>query len=129
MERYSTPQACRLTGVSFRRADYWARIGVLQPSVMDANGSGTQRHYSALDVRLLRVALQMRDADLSLDAVRSMVDQVRALDNPDLADRWLVIVGTQCYVVTDPDSALALLEPGQVAHVLRPAPLRELALA
>lgn len=128
-QRYSSVQASRISGVSFRRVDHWDKEGVLSPSIQGAAGSGSQRWYSAFDIRLLAVALQLRETGVPLDIVGRMVTEIRALGEINLAARWIVIVGAQCFVVSDPDSALALLEPGQVAHVLRPAPLRELALA
>lgn len=44
------PRLSFLTGITERQRDYWARIGLLVPSVFDARGSGYQRLYSADDV-------------------------------------------------------------------------------
>ena len=37
------PQVCSLVGITYRQLDYWARTGLLRPSVSAAKGSGTQR--------------------------------------------------------------------------------------
>lgn len=51
MERtYTTREAIRLAGITYRQADYWARTGLLRPSVADADGSGSRRLYSRADV-------------------------------------------------------------------------------
>ena len=44
------PQVCGLVGISYRQLDYWARTGLLQPSVVAAKGSGSRRVYSYSDV-------------------------------------------------------------------------------
>lgn len=99
---------------------------MLVPSVMDANGSGTQRRYSEADVQLLLIAKQMLDAGLRLVAVRSMVAHMRDVDPGDLRERWLVIVGGECRVVTDPCVTIRSVEAGSVVHVVRPAPFANL---
>lgn len=127
MRSFSGPKAFALAGITFRMGDYWARAGVVSPSVMEANGSGTQRRYSALDVHL--PGYRQADARSGLVARGGPVDG-RA--GPYRGDRCctresVVIVEGECFVVGDAVSALAVLEVGQVAHVLRPEPLRELA--
>ena len=37
------PTACAAAGVTYRQLDYWARTGLVEPSVRGATGSGTQR--------------------------------------------------------------------------------------
>ena len=43
---YRGPTACAATGITYRQLDYWARTGLVEPSVRPAYGSGTQRLYS-----------------------------------------------------------------------------------
>lgn len=49
------PAAAALAGITFRQLDYWARSGLVPPSIAEAHGSGTQRRYSRADVICLRV--------------------------------------------------------------------------
>ena len=56
------PQVCKIVGITYRQLDYWARTDLVRPSVMDANGSGTQRLYSFRDLLELKVIKQMLDA-------------------------------------------------------------------
>lgn len=55
MDAYSTHHAAELAGITYRQADYWARIGIARPSLGEAAGSGSRRAYSRGDVRLLAV--------------------------------------------------------------------------
>ena len=56
------PQVCGLVGITYRQLDYWARTGLLQPSVASAKGSGSRRIYSYSDVLELKVIKQLLDA-------------------------------------------------------------------
>ncbi|MFE6918918.1 MerR family transcriptional regulator, partial [Streptomyces rubiginosohelvolus] len=42
---YRGPTACAAAGITYRQLDYWARTGLVEPSVRPAYGSGTQRLY------------------------------------------------------------------------------------
>ena len=42
---YRGPTACGAAGVTYRQLDYWARTGLVEPSVRAAHGSGSQRLY------------------------------------------------------------------------------------
>ena len=40
---FSTGEAVRITGVSFRNIDYWARTKFIVPSIAEAQGTGTEQ--------------------------------------------------------------------------------------
>ena len=46
---YRGATACAVTGITYRQLDYWARTGLLVPSIRTATGSGTPRLYSFRD--------------------------------------------------------------------------------
>ena len=48
---YRGPTACNAAGITYRQLDYWARTGLVEPSVRSATGSGSQRLYSFRDMR------------------------------------------------------------------------------
>ena len=75
---YRGPQVCKIVGITYRQLDYWARTELVRPSVMDANGSGTQRLYSYRDLVELKVIKQMLDAGISLQSARKAVESLRA---------------------------------------------------
>ena len=56
------PQVCALVGITYRQLDYWARTGLLRPSLAEARGSGTKRVYAYSDVLELKVIKQLLDA-------------------------------------------------------------------
>lgn len=62
---YRGPQVCEIVGITYRQLDYWARTGLLVPSITAAKGSGTQRRYSYRDLLELKVIKQLLDAGLS----------------------------------------------------------------
>ena len=79
------PQVCGLVGITYRQLDYWARTGLLQPSVAAAKGSGTRRVYSYSDVLELKVIKQLLDAGLSLQSARRAVECLRSDLGADVA--------------------------------------------
>lgn len=75
-ESFTTVEVVRRTGASFRRVDYWARTGLVTPSVQAAQGSGSQRLYSPSDLWRAAVVTQLLDAGLSLSQVRESLDRI-----------------------------------------------------
>ena len=55
------PTVHKLVGITYRQLDYWARTGLVTPSVRAADGSGTQRLYSFTDVVELRIIKRLLD--------------------------------------------------------------------
>ena len=71
---YSGPEMCRVADITYRQLDYWARTGLLVPSITPAMGSGSQRLYSEPDVVMARVIRRLLWLGLSLQRVRDMVE-------------------------------------------------------
>ena len=79
-------------GVTYRCVDHWDKIGFVQPSLAQAEGTGSARRYSFADLVALRAAKQLRDAGISLDRLQNAVDYLRkrkGFQNP-LADAFLI---------------------------------------
>src|ERR1700722_9199849 len=89
---YRGPQVCKIVGITYRQLDYWARTGLLRPSVVDANGSGTQRRYSYQDVVELKVIKQLLDAGVNLQKARRAIACLRD-GGGELSSANLVIAG------------------------------------
>src|SRR5882762_3770243 len=106
------PQVCKIVGITYRQLDYWARTGLVRPSVMDANGSGTQRLYSYRDLVELKVIKQMLDAGISLQSARKAVESLRAFDE-DLASIRIVIQGPTIVLAQSDEQVMDLLRGGQ----------------
>ena len=74
---YRAPQVCKIVGITYRQLDYWARTGLLTPSIQTAQGSGSQRLYSFQDVVQLRVIKRLLDAGMSLKKIRQAMEILR----------------------------------------------------
>ena len=70
---YRGPTACNAAGITYRQLDYWARTGLVEPTVRGATGSGTQRLYSFRDILILKVIKRLLDAGISLQQIRTAV--------------------------------------------------------
>lgn len=96
------PQVCRLAGVTYRQLDYWARTNLIVPSVMDANGSGSQRLYGMRDLIELVVVKQTLDAGLALGMARRVVASLREVSDAHLGEvRILFQSGREEVLLTD----------------------------
>ena len=81
--------ACKVAGITYRQLDYWARTGLVVPSVRDASGSGTQRLYSFRDIVVLKVVKRLLDAGVSLQNIRKAIETLRQWGEDDLATMTL----------------------------------------
>ncbi|MBV9315384.1 MAG: MerR family transcriptional regulator [Pseudonocardia sp.] len=110
---YRGPTACQVVGITYRQLDYWARTGLVVPSVRGASGSGSQRLYSFKDVLVLKVVKRLLDAGVSLQNIRLAVDHLRARGVRDLAGITLLSDGTTVYECGSPEEVVDLLRGGQ----------------
>ena len=72
------PVACAAADITYRQLDYWARTGLVEPSVRPATGSGTQRLYGFRDILVLKVVKRLLDTGVSLQNIRTAVEHLRA---------------------------------------------------
>jgi DNA-binding transcriptional MerR regulator len=110
---YRGPTACHAAGITYRQLDYWARTGLVVPSVRSAAGSGTQRLYSFKDILVLKVVKRLLDTGVSLQNIRIAVDHLRARGVRDLARITLLSDGTTVYECTSAEEVVDLLAGGQ----------------
>jgi DNA-binding transcriptional MerR regulator len=113
VDGFRGPQVCSLVGITYRQLDYWARTGLLRPSIADARGSGTQRRYAYTDVVELKVIKQLLDAGISLQRARRAVECLRGGLGGDLASANLVLVGTDSVLAHSDGEVVDLLRGGQ----------------
>ena len=107
------PTACQAAGVTYRQLDYWARTGLVEPSVRAATGSGTQRLYSFRDVLLLKIIKRLLDAGVSLQQIRTAVQHLRERGTDDLTQVTLMSDGASVYECRSADEVIDLLQGGQ----------------
>lgn len=110
---YRGVTACHAVGISYRQLDYWARTGLVVPSIRDASGSGTQRLYSFRDLVVLKVVKRLLDAGVSLQNIRRAIETLRAYEADDLATITLISDGTSVYDCRSPEEVVDLLQGGQ----------------
>ena len=112
-EGFRGPQVCQLVGISYRQLDYWARTGLLRPSLAEAKGSGTKRRYSYRDLLELKVIKRLLDAGVSLQSARRAVGCLREDLGADLAASNLVLSDTTTVLVHTDGELVDLLAGGQ----------------
>jgi len=115
---YRGPTACSAAGITYRQLDYWARTGLVEPTVREATGSGSQRLYSFRDILVLKVVKKLLDAGVSLPNIRTAVAALRNRGTEDLAQVTLLSDGTTVYECTSPDEVVDLLQGGQAVFAI-----------
>ncbi|MDX3239088.1 MerR family transcriptional regulator [Streptomyces sp. ME03-5709C] len=110
---YRGPTACAATGITYRQLDYWARTGLVEPSIRPAYGSGTQRLYSFRDVVVLKIVKRLLDTGVSLQNIRTAVQHLRSSVPAELTRMTLMSDGATVYECTSPDEVVGLLQGGQ----------------
>ncbi len=110
---YRGPTACAAAGITYRQLDYWARTGLVEPSVRPAHGSGSQRLYGFRDILVLKVVKRLLDTGVSLQNIRSAVTHLRDRGVDDLAQITLMSDGASVYECTSADEVVDLVQGGQ----------------
>ena len=110
---FSGPTVCRLTGVTYRQLDYWARTGLVTPSITPAMGSGSKRKYAYLDVLEVKVIKSLLTSGVSLARARQAVECLRNSLGADLASSSLVMSDTGSVLAHNDGDLVDLLRGGQ----------------
>ena len=122
---YRGTVAAKAAGISYRQLDYWARTGLVEPTIRSASGSGTQRLYGFRDILVLKLVKRLLDTGISLQQIRFAVEQLRSSGVQDLAEVTLMSDGASVYLCTTGDEVIDLMARGQgvfgiaVGRVLR----------
>jgi DNA-binding transcriptional MerR regulator len=110
---YRGPTACKAAGITYRQLDYWARTSLVEPTVREATGSGTQRLYGFRDILVLRVVKRLLDSGVSLQQIRTAVEHLRERGVDDLSRITLMSDGASVYECTSDDEVIDLVQGGQ----------------
>ncbi|MPV36748.1 MerR family transcriptional regulator [Georgenia subflava] len=110
---YRGPTACSAAGITYRQLDYWARTGLVEPSIRGAKGSGSQRLYSFRDILVLKVVKRLLDTGVSLQQIRSAITHLHERGVEDLAQITLMSDGASVYECTSADEVIDLVQGGQ----------------
>ncbi|MFF1797360.1 MerR family transcriptional regulator, partial [Kitasatospora sp. NPDC058263] len=110
---YRGPTACAAAGITYRQLDYWARTGLLEPSVRSVYPASSQRLYSFRDILLLKIVKRLLDAGVSLQNIRVAVAHLQSAEAGDLTGLTLMSDGATVYECTTPQQVVDLLKGGQ----------------
>jgi DNA-binding transcriptional MerR regulator len=110
---YRGATACAAAGITYRQLDYWARTGLVEPSIRTAHGSGTARLYGFRDILVLKIVKRLLDAGVSLQNIRTAVDHLRQRGVVELERITLMSDGASIYECASADEIIDLLAGGQ----------------
>ena len=110
---YRGPVACAAAGITYRQLDYWARTGLVEPTVRPAHGSGSQRLYGFRDILNLRIVKRLIDTGVSLPNIRAAVRHLAERGGDDLGRITLMSDGATIYECRSADEVIDLVRGGQ----------------
>ncbi len=110
---YRGATACSAAGITYRQLDYWARTGLVQPSIRIATGSGSARLYGFRDILVLKIVKRLLDAGVSLQNIRIAVEYLRNRGVTELESMTLMSDGASIYECANADEIIDLLQGGQ----------------
>ena len=110
---YRGATACSAAGITYRQLDYWARTGLVEPSIRTAHGSGSARLYGFRDILVLKIVKRLLDAGVSLQNIRTAVDHLRNRGVVELERITLMSDGVSIYECSSADEIIDLLAGGQ----------------
>ncbi len=127
IDGYRAPQVCTLVGISYRQLDYWARTGLITPSVQEASGSGSQRLYSFSDVVQLKVVKRLLDAGMSLKKIRKAMEilSVELASESPLTDVTLLSDGITIYAAHSASEVVDVFKGGQGVFGIAVGPVED----
>lgn len=111
-EGFRGPQVCKIVGITYRQLDYWARTGLVSPSIQPAKGSGSQRLYSFEDLVDLKLIKNLLEAGVSLQRVREAITYLHELGH-DLKGVTIASDGNSVYACKSAEDVYDLLRRGQ----------------
>lgn len=112
---YSSPEVCKIIGITYKQLDYYDRTDFIKPSVNGAGGYGTRRMYSFNDLMKLKVIKKLMEAGISLQKLRRTK---RYLENYSEDDNSLLRVtlisdGNTVYACDSDKAIIDTLKSGQ----------------
>jgi DNA-binding transcriptional MerR regulator len=112
---FGAGEACTLSGIAYKRLDYWARSGFITPSVVAPTGDKARRRYSFRNIIELAIARKLRDTGFSLQALRRIQKLLRQEYHAPFAQAWLISDGYDVFEIRQhqADILSVLHYPGQ----------------
>ena len=108
-EAFNSRQASEVVGVTRRKIVHWDKQGLVKPSICPAQGRGSRRLFSYVDLLALKTVQALRDEGLSLQKIRKCVRYLRK-HLPDVSQPLtccaLIAAGETIYLVEDKKTLL-----------------------
>ena len=119
---FNSKAVSKITGLSFRKIDYWDRTHFIKPSVSEAAGYGSVRLYSFNDLVQLKVAKTIMDKGISLQKIRKAINYLKknmsGIKKP-LAEIKFLTDGETIFVLTkDRKKIIDTLKSGQLVFAI-----------
>jgi DNA-binding transcriptional MerR regulator len=115
VEGFKAIQVQRITGVPYQTLNYWAKIGLVKPSVTAASGRGSRRVYDFRDLVAIRVALRLRHAGVFGKAMIRILEVLRLAGFESPTDVAIQITRSgKVAVKSSAGSSSASRRPGQL---------------
>jgi predicted RNase H-like HicB family nuclease len=115
---FNSKTVSKITGLSFRRIDYWDSTHFIKPSVSEASGYGSVRLYSFNDLIQLKVAKTLMDKGISLQRIRKAINYLKKnmpeVEKPLSKLKFLTDSETVFVLTTDKKTIIDTLKNGQV---------------
>lgn len=112
---FRSNEVIRLTGLTQRQLDYWAKTGFIVPSDVLVQGKRTRRQYSFTDLVAFRTALKLLSVGIPLQRVRRAVAELQKRLGSYASQQLL----SQVVFVTDGQDIFELLtDPPLIVNIL-----------
>lgn len=110
---YRAPVVAKVVGITYRQLDYWARTGLVEPSLRAARGSGSQRLYNFRDILTLKIVKRLLETGVTLQQIRAALDHLRGAGVTDLSEITLMSDGASVYECRSAEEVIDLVRGGQ----------------
>ena len=132
-EVFTTTEVVRITGFSMRQLDYWARQGIVVPSIQQSHGPGSRRLYAIDDLVQLNFIRQLKRHGWSTQKIREAISRLRdVMGDPNPLKSAMLVDGKGtmlaiCKTKAGERVLLDILDPGgqQVMWIFLEALLEE----
>nr|WP_231129349.1 MerR family transcriptional regulator [Bifidobacterium choloepi] len=110
---YRGTVASKIAGITYRQLDYWARKGIVEPSITPSHGSGSRRLYSFKDIVILAVSKQLLDVGVNLQNVTNAIEYLMTKSVAALEHTTIMCDGTRVHDCSKSEQIAALLGSGR----------------
>lgn len=84
----SSREVADLVGISFRKLDYWTRLGAVVPTRL-ANGPGSRRRWSPNEVKIIRAVAALMDLGMTVEEAGDAAAELRTLPVEEWTGPWI----------------------------------------